>query len=170
MEKRGLSSVITVMIFIGITITLITIVWISVNSIVREELNVVGSCSGIIGKVNLDERYTCYDTGNDELQFSISLENIDVDGLLVAVSAGGTGKVFTLTPELTNVENVVTYPDRNENVKLPEKQSGLTYIYDLSVIGANVEPDKIEISPKINNNQCETSDSITEFPACELLV
>ena len=104
---------------------------------------------------------------NDNLQFSISVGDIEIDKILVGVSSGGTGKSFELDTTPIIVEGVTYLDGGTPEITAPEKKSGLTYLYDMtSFSGA---PDYLEISPIIGKN-CGVSDSLSEFPECSSLL
>lgn len=168
-NKRGISGVITVVILIALVMTIAGIVWVVVNNLVKSELGSAESCFGIFGDVNLNSRYTCYNS-SQELQFSISIGDIDVDEALIGISGQGTSVSFKLSSQAGLVDNVVTYPDRLANVSLPSKNSGLTYIFDMAGAGFSGGPDSIEIAPIINDNQCGVSDSLAEIDNCASLI
>ena len=167
--KKAISGVVTAVILIALAIAIVAIVWVVVNNLVQEELDEAGSCFEIFNKVTINPRFTCHnDTGN-ELQFSVSVGDIDVDEALVSVAGQGTTRSFTLSSVAGPVTNIVTYPDRETSVQLPGKNSGLTYILDLTAAGFSGVPTAIEIAPKVGGNQCDVSDSLGQIDDCQLL-
>ncbi len=167
-NRRGISGVITVVILIALVMTIAGIVWAVVNNLVKEELEGAGSCFGIFGKVNLNSRYTCYNS-SQELLFSISIGDVDVDEALIGISGQGTGVSFKLSSQAGPIDNVFTYPDRSADVSLPSKNSGLTYIFDLAGAGFSGTPDSVSIAPIIKGNQCGVSDTLGEIANCASL-
>ena len=167
-NRRGISGVIVVVILIALVMTITGIVWAVVNNLVKEELGSAGSCFGIFGEVNLNSRYTCYN-GSQELLFSINIGDVDVDEALIGVSGQGTGVSFKLSSQAGPIDNVVTYPDRSANVRLPSKNSGFTYIFDMAGAGFSGTPDSISIAPIIKGNQCGVSDTIEKIESCASL-
>ncbi len=164
MRKRGLSAVVTTMIMIALAIALVAIVWTVVNNLVSKELGSVNSCVDIFDKVKINKLYTCYDSKNEVLQFSISVGDVEIDSLLVSISFATSSKSFTIDDSGATDDNVAMYS--GGGVVLPGKNSGLTYNYT----GLGSAPDALEISPKVDDNQCGVSDSLFDFPACASLI
>jgi flagellin-like protein len=169
-NKKGLSAIITVLLLIALTVAVVAIVWVVVNNLVTDELEGAGSCFGVLDKVNLDSRYTCYDGTGNELWFSISIGDIEVDEVLVSISGEGTSSGFKINSTDSQITNVVSYPSRSADVKLPGKNSGRTYIFDLDAAGFTEMPDSIEIAPIISGNQCGISDTMQQFDSCSSIV
>ena len=169
-NKAGLSGVVTVVILIALTIAIISIVWVVINNLVNKELEGAGSCFGVLDKVSFDSRYTCYNSSGKELWISVSIGNIDVDEVLISISGGGTSKSFRLNSTESAVENLGPYPLRDGDVKLPGKNAGLTYIFDMEAAGFTGAPDSIEIAPIIGGSQCSVSDTVEQFDSCASLV
>ena len=119
-NKRGLSAVITTLIMIALVIVLITIVWISVDRMAKGAMKGSESCFDIAGKVNINNAYTCWN--GVELQFSISLKDINPDSVLVTVSSISMTKSYTI--DGTIVTNVKNYGDATYmNVRRIELQT-----------------------------------------------
>ena len=168
-NRRGISGVIVVVILIALVMTTVGIVWGVVNNLVKEELEGAGSCFGVFGEVNLNSRYTCYNSSQQELLFSISIGDVDVDEALIGISGQGTGISFKLSSQTGPINNIITYPNRSADVSLPSKNSGLTYIFDLAGAGFSGTPDSISIAPIIKGNQCGVSDTLGEIANCASL-
>lgn len=165
-EKKAVSEIVGTVILIGIVIVAAALVWVIVNSLVRGQIDSSKSCFGLFEKVNLESRYTCYNTSSGELRFSISIGEVDIDELVVGVSAEGTGISFNIKKTASEVDDVVSYPDRNPLIALPGKNSGLTYILNMSGAGLSGVPDSIKISPIIEGEQCDVSDVLNEINPC----
>ncbi|MEM3091999.1 MAG: archaellin/type IV pilin N-terminal domain-containing protein [Candidatus Pacearchaeota archaeon] len=169
-NKKAVSEIVGTVIVIAIVIGIGTITWVVVNNFVKQQTEEAGSCIEIIDKVSLEGRYTCYNITSRELQFSINIGDIDVDEILVGISGQGKGISFTIKKQPEFVQNVVMYPDRDPNVKLPERNAGLTYLFNFSSAGFTEVPDSIKISPSIKKNRCGVVDSINEIENCALIV
>ena len=166
-NKKGVSDVIATVLLIAIVMVVGAMVWIMVNNFVKEKTGDTKSCLGLFEKVNIDSRSTCYYSDSKELQFSLSIGDIDVDEMLIGVSGGGTGVSFKIKKEVSAVDNVVMYPSRNAlTVKLPGKNAGLTYLLNTTKAGLTESPDLIEVSPVIEGSQCEISDSLDQIDDC----
>ncbi len=163
--KRGLSGVITVVILIALVFALVSIVWVVVNNLIQSELEDVESCFGVFGEVTINSRYTCYDSISNEFQFSINLKDIEVGNILISISGDGAVKSFTITNEDQQIANLANYKSTGfgtDQIKLPGKNAGLTYVTD----AFSNAPDSIEIAPIINGKQCDVSDSLSEIDNC----
>ncbi len=165
-KKKGLSDVIATLMLILLTLALVAILWAVISNLVGNKLDESQSCIDIFEKVTLNEQYTCYNQSSQELQFSISIADIDVDKVIVAISSEGDTKSLEFTNTNTSIEFLYPYKRLiGTPVQLPGKNSGTTYVYDL--IGAGLSnPDKIELAPVINGKQCEASDSLLEIYSC----
>lgn len=167
-NKKAISGVIAAVILIGLTIAIVSIVWVVVNNLVTTELEGAQSCFGVFEKVTINNQYTCYDSSSIKFQFSINIGEIELDGVLVSISGGGITKSFKITNNATTIENVLDYTG-SPLIKLPEINSGLTYVYDLTAGGFSSSPDKLQIAPIVNKKQCGVSDSLSDIENCFLL-
>ena len=159
-NRKGVSAVIATIILIALVLAAIAIVWVTVTNMLTDRLDAAESCMNIFEKVEINELYTCYNSTSSKFQFSISIKDIDVDEVVVLVSWEGSTSTYTLTD--TDQQNIglTRYPSGGE-VVLPGKNSGLTYITNIAST-----PDSIKITPVINKNQCEVSDSVVEIYSC----
>ena len=167
-NKKGLSGVITMVLLIGLTVVAVAIVGVVVRNMINNQVESSESCFGNFNKVTINSLYTCYNNtdSTNKLLFSIKIGDIDVDEVLVAISSAGATSSLRIKNESSTITDVTNYPDgvEGENVKLPDKNGGLTYIYDLSASPG--KPDRIEIAPIINGKQCGTSDSLSSIDIC----
>ena len=161
-NRRGLSAVITTLIMIALVISAIAIVWVTVTNLLTNKLNAAESCMNIFEKVELNDLYTCYNDTSNKFQFSISIREIDIEAGIVSVSGDGTTKSYTLTNLDQSISGLGPYPSGSGNVKLPGKNSGLTYVSS----DFSSTPDSVKIAPVINGDQCEISDSVVEIYSC----
>ena len=170
LNKKGISGVIVTLILITISLVIVVVVWRVVNNLTSDTLDKAESCFGVFGKVSLNNQYTCYKS-NGEIWVSVNIGDIEVDSALVSITANGQSKSFTLTNEEQTIENVANYGSTGfgtDLIKLPEKNSGMTYIYKWSSL-LTKEPDSVQIIPIINGKQCEIADTISAFGNCELI-
>jgi flagellin-like protein len=164
MNNKGISGVVATVIMIALVLAAVAIVWGVVTNLISTQLEESGSCFNIFGKLTLNSAYTCYNTSNNEFLFSIGIGDIDIEKVVVSISAQGTTKSYTLTGTEADI-GLLSYPGRNNLVKIPDKNGGLTYI--TSEFAS--KPDSIRISPVIAGTQCEVSDSIQNIESCSLL-
>ena len=161
-NKKALSQVVSTVILILVTIGVIAGIWATVQNLVEGRLEKTGSCYGLFEKIRINDEYTCYDSGNNRIQFSISRDEVDIDSLLVGISMETYSETFVLENKSVNLVNVRNYPSDSTGVSLPTKEGGKTYyVYNINSI-----PEKIEISPKINQNQCGIADTISQIDSC----
>jgi len=169
-NKKALSTVIaTVLIILLVTIS-IGIVWKFISNIVNpEELEKAHSCFDVESSntVTINGYYTCYNGSSDEVQFSINIEDVDIDGLVITILASGNSKSFTLTNENTNSTNLKPYEGQyGANVTLPGKNEGKTYV--ARGFGDISKVDSIKIAPIIEVKQCGQSDATYQIDECYL--
>lgn len=164
-NKRGISTIIVALLLVVLTIVLVAIVWTVINNLVSKNINKASSCFGNFDKVSLNAKYTCYNTSSNQVRFSLNIGDIDIDGVLISITSPGMSKSFTIKNSLQSIAGLTNYSGGAE-VQLPDKNSGITYIYTWS--GSDV-PNSIEIAPIIKDNQCSSSDSISPIDNCNLL-
>ena len=163
--KKGLSGVITVVLMIALVMAAAAIVWGIVNGLLKDKMESSKSCFGNFNKVTINPIYTCYDSTNDLVQFSLKIGNIDVDEVLVSVSSSGNTKGYTLTNTDQQGIGLTRYPSGGE-VILPGKDEGRTYTTAINSFPA--KPDLIQIAPTLNGQQCGESDTISGIESCSL--
>ncbi len=164
-EKIGMATVVATLLLILIAVTLVGVLWVVVNNITEKKLEQSESCFDIFGKVSLNDQYTCYNATSNYLLFSVDIGDKEIQELLVSVSAVGQTKSFKITYTNKTVTDVRPYNKPYTQVALPAKNSGLTYIYNLTSAGMG-RPDSIKIAPVVNRNQCDASDTLTEVDNC----
>jgi len=170
-DRKGVSGVVAMVLMITLVIVVVGVVWVVVNNLVSESIESTESCFGIFDKVKITTGYTCYNSSSEELQFSISVGDITVDELLVSVSSEGTSTSFKLSSDAQEsyLKNYGVGTNYGEILIFPGKNSGRTYVFNMTNAGLSGIPDSIEIAPIIEKKQCGVSDSISEFDNCLLL-
>lgn len=164
LKKRGLSTVVATLLLILLSIILITILWGVVKPLVENRLDESKVCLDIIGKVTLNDRYTCYNRTMDAFLFSINVGDLDIDKVIVSISSRGEAKSIELTNTPAAITNFRNY-NGTTLVAIPGKNSGLTYIYNSTAAGSG-EPDEISIAPVIGDDKCGATDEISEVDYC----
>lgn len=154
MRKRGISGVVATVILIALVLAAVAIVWGVVTNLVSEQLEEAGSCFEVFDKISLDGQYTCYDSATNKFNFSIGVGNVELEEIIVLVSAEGA----------TNSYNLNKNPTGDTEFQIPNKNSGRTFTVDL-----NSRPDLVQIAAIIKENRCEIADSITNIRSCSLL-
>lgn len=167
-NRKGVSGVVAMVIMIALVMAAVGVVWVVVNNLIGEQIEGTESCFGIFDKINIDRGYTCYNSSSKELQFSVNVGDIEVYEIRVAVSSAGTTSSFKLVGD-SQISNLKNYPDRTTTIVFPGKNSGRTYLFNMSSAGFSGLPDSIEIAPIIRNKQCGVTDSVSEFDNCLLL-
>ena len=167
-NNKGISGIVVTVIMIALTLLATALIWGVINNLISEKVESSKSCFGNFGKVTLDNKFTCYDSANLKIRFSLNIGDIDVDEVLVSISDNFGTSSF----RINNTEQTIpglTYLNGMALVKLPGKNGGKTYTYESSDWDSENIPITIQIAPFINENQCETSDSVTEIDDCALL-
>jgi len=178
-NKKGVSLVVASMLLILIVIIVGMIIWGVVSNLVDEQLGDAEACFGVFEEVTFNERYSCYNSSFDLLQISISIADINVDGIVFKIEGEGQTKSFTITNDLRAASEfgglLANYPNPEFGVDamiLPgagEGNSGATYVYDVSEILTEA-PDIITITPIVNEKQCEISDTLVQLDPCGSLL
>ncbi len=163
-NKKALAPIVATLILILLVIAVVVIIWGIVNNIVKGGLEESEACFGVFDKVSLNSEYTCYI--GDDFRFSISIGDLDVDEVLVGISAEGSSSTFKISKTVSQIDNLVTYPDGLSDVKLPSKNAGLTYVFNITGAGFSEKPDSISIAPIIKGTQCSVSDSMNQIERC----
>ncbi len=169
MNKKGISEVLATVILIGITIGVVSLVWVVVNSLVHKNIQSSQACLGISDKVQLNPAYTCYNNSGsaNELWFSINVGDIStIKDILVSITGGGGSVSFKI---IGDNPAQLQYFNRTKptNMSLPGKNEGLSYIYTLPA--SFPAPTKIEIAPIINGEMCGGIVPINQFDSCSSL-
>ena len=167
--KKGMSTVVASVIMIALVVSLTGIVWTVVNTLVTENLETAESCFGVFDQVQINRDYTCYNSSGQETIISISIGDLDVDKILVAVESGGSSDSFEILNASSDIPNVVSYPSRNAEISIPRKNGGKTYIFSNSNAGLG-PTNSIKIAPYVNGVSCEASDSLSYIDDCRNLI
>ncbi len=167
MYKKGLSTIVITVILIALSMAAVVLVWTFVNNVIKKQIGQSESCFGNFDKVSINDQYTCYEATADgfNLRFSLIIGDIQVDKVIVSISSASAVKSYELTNVGTPIEGLLMYPSNATEIKLPGKNSGLTY----KVEGFTSKIDSIQIAPVIGGNLCEASDSLSEIENCILL-
>lgn len=142
-EKKGISAVIATVILVALTVGLVAVVATFVSNTVEEQTSKGTSCIDIIGELEINGDYTCYNSSSNEFQFSINIKNAEIDSLIVAIENSALeSKTFEITNSEKSFENLKYYPggsyEYGENIKLPEKNSGKTYLLNMEIFGEDL--------------------------------
>lgn len=166
-SKKGVSTVVATIMMIGLVIIIGVVVWGVINNSVNEQVSNTGSCFGIFGKINIDDRYTCYNSSSNSVRFSLGVSDVDVDAIIVRISSISGTKSFTIGDNATRTD-LRFYNETNLDKNytwVPRNNTGLTYIAS----GFASSPDSIDISPIIDGSQCESTDNIKDISDCQSL-
>ena len=160
-NKKGLSGIITAVIMIALVMAAAGIVWGIVSGTINKQVKSAQSCFGNFDKVTLNKIYTCVQ-GDKDVQVSINIGDIDVEKVVVSISAEENVKGYEITNTATAVPGLYPYPSTSGDIELPGKNEGKTYI----ATGFSDTPDLIQIAPVINGQQCDASDYVSEVGSC----
>jgi flagellin-like protein len=167
-KRKGLSDVVATVILIALVIAATGIVWGVIDKMITDKTEKAQACMdvGFSEKVTLNEDYTCYNSTDNHVQFSLNVWDVDITGVLISITSEGSSKSYTLTNTDQIISGLVNYPDKSTSVRLPGKNSGLTYI----ATGFPTAIDSIKIAPIVGENQCEISDQINQIEDCIIFV
>jgi FlaG/FlaF family flagellin (archaellin) len=163
-KNKAMSEVITTVLMIGLVLALIGITWGVINNMVHKELENTQSCFGNFDKVSINGAYTCYNITTKEFYFSISVGDIELDKVFVAIGSQGSTYSLNLNSTSTDIPRVTNYPLNNTGITAPTSNSGKTYIY----AGFATAPDYIRVSPVIGDEKCQESDALTNIEICSV--
>ena len=169
-NKKGISDVITTVLLIALTLVMVSVVWVVINNIVKSRLTDSGTCFETFGKISINKQYTCYNSSSKEFQFSISVGDIDLNEIIIQISGAGASSGVNLNNTSAAVQYLTSYPNRGALTSLPSKNSGRTYLFNMTAAGFTGEPDSISIAPIIDGNQCDFSETLTEIDNCQSLI
>lgn len=171
-NKKALSTVIATVLLILLVLVTTTMVWVSVRNFIKPQME-KQKCFDVesSNKITLNDYYTCYNfTNNNEVQFSISMADVEIDSLVVTILVGGNSRSFTLTNNYTTPEDLKPYRGNyGDQLKLPGKNEGKTYVargFETST----GKVDWIKIAPVLGDKQCGPSDEIYQVENCNLFV
>ncbi len=167
MKKRGLSAVVSTLILVALAIATIAIVWFVVNNIVRENTDQSASCFEALGKVKINDEYTCYNRNDNTLQISIDVEDADIEEIRISFSDIQSTKTIDVLSSPQLIDGVEMYGGE-QSVKIPDKNSGLTYSINLTKFGVN-GVDSAKVAPSVNGKSCEVSDELNRIDSCGVL-
>ena len=161
-NRKALSGIIVTLLLIALTLVIAGVVFKITKEIIGKNIEKSKAC-GIdnFDKISINSNYVCYDQSTDKVVFSINLEDIEIDKLLISISDETDSDIFEIDYTPRNL-GLVDYPNRNVLVTLPNKKSGKTYI----ATGIIKEPTQIQIVPVINGEQCPIFDTINSIPDC----
>lgn len=170
-NKKALSAVIATLLLILLVVVAMTIVWTFVSKLVKDKTKGAESCFDVSTseKVTINDYYTCYDSENGEVQFSINLGDVEINGLVVSISTGDSSKIFILTNDEEIITDLRPYTGSiGDPVKLPEANGGLTYT--ASGFSGAERIEWIKIAPIVEDKQCDATDTTYEIDDCSALV
>lgn len=170
-KNKGLSTVIATVLLIALVMATSTIVWVSTNKLIDSKTKGTQECFKIASSENvvLNEEYTCFNPTTDEVQFSLDIGDVEIDGVVISILVGGNSKVFTLTNTPQVISDIRPYKGIvGDAVKLPGKNEGKTYIASGFTESEVIQ--WIKIAPIIDDKQCDMTDEVYKVVDCNLLV
>ena len=163
-NKKAVSGIVAMVLMIALVISISAIVFTLTKKTVEEKTKKSEACGlEIIDKLSINSEYVCYDSINNEIVFSINRGDIDLDKLIIAVETETAVRQFEMTDAAKTFPDLISYPNRESEIKMPNKNAGRTYI------ATNFSEPVIEIKiiPVINEEQCEVADSLNEIISCK---
>jgi len=160
-NKKGLSVVIATVILVALTLAAIGIIWTAVNTLVEDSTEGAESCFNLFEKVSIEDRYTCYNVTSGETVFSISVGDVDLEGVLVGVATNTTGVSLALVKGGSLIPGLRMF-NGSSTVFSPAKNSGESYVLS----GLNGTPRLVEIIPVVGGTECDIIDTVEDFGSC----
>jgi len=174
--KRGISGVIVWIIGIGLVLVAVGIIWAVASNFINQNVDRFGSCSDVIGKVELNRDFTCRPTNPKWAVVSVSVGDIQLDGLKFVINTDvGQPKIYEIDEDddgkaragigmfgadldagdepFSTPKNPIRFPDRGD---------GFTYIFDASDKG-NVR--EIRLIPIVDGEECSAVD-VADLDPC----
>ena len=168
LSKSGLSTIVGVVVLIALSLVAVAIVAAVVNTMLGKEMDQSKSCFGNYEKIKINEQYTCYSKEGTSyyLRFSLGIEDIDVDEVIITAYSNTTIKTVTLTNASSIITDISFYPDAGDGkTHVPAKNSGEAY----KLSNFNSKIDSVAVIPVISGNQCSVSDTVVNIVDCALL-
>jgi hypothetical protein len=163
-SHKGLSTVVSAVIMVALVLVAASIVWVTVNKMIKDETSSASSCFQTAEKVYIDRDNTCYNSTSNEIKLYIGVKDIEVNSILVSVAGESGAKSFEIS---SSAENTFLKMYDNSEVRLPDRNSGLVYIVGLSTFDIG-KASNIKVAPTINGKQCETSDILSNLEDCRI--
>jgi hypothetical protein len=161
-NTKGMSTVVSTVIMIALVIAAVAVVWGFVYPMIEENLESSGDCQDIVGKIELNNGYTCYDSMGEKLYFMIEQKDVETaNKLIVKISAG----LSPFSVEIPGDDNVTMCSEEPVDAELPGKNRGKTYY-----VGVSSEVDSIGIIPEVGGKQCTQVDSISDVRNCDTML
>lgn len=156
MNKRGLSEVVVTILIILLAIAAISVVWVTVNNIIKNQTSKSSACFSDFEDIQIDEKYTCVNLTSNKIELMIQRGDIELESIQVSIS----GEEKQVDFYIVNQEIPVT---SSVIIGLLKKNSAKKYSIDLEGFG-NIE--SISIA-RINQGQtCSIADTIFNVPEC----
>lgn len=163
-NKKGAAGVVTSILLVALSIVLIVVLWNFVVGLVSDTADESKVCLDVLGKVEINRLYTCYNSSATpkEFYFSVNIGNVEIDAVFFSISGGGSTKTYEIDESLIE-GNLAPYGGAfNTEVSVPGKNSGKTYATNES----SSKPDSITVKPIINGVQCDVSDGVYDISNC----
>lgn len=168
--KKGVSGVISMLLIVLLVFVAVGILWATISSLIKNKTGESESCFGNFGKMEINSKYTCYNSSSNETVFSIERKDIDLDELLISISSEGQSHSIELLITSRDDLEELTNNKRLDDVILPKKNSGSIYYLNMNMISFQTKPTSIKIAPVINGHQCEVIDTLNIIEDCEALL
>ncbi len=168
-EKKGISAVIATVVLVALTVGLVAVVATFVSNTVKDQTSKGTTCIDVIGKIEINSDYTCYNSSSNEFQFSINIKDAEIDSLIIAVENSLLEtNTFEISSQEKIFENIKYYPggsyEYNQKIKIPGKNSGKTYLLNMNNFGENLEGIDIEEENEPNSQETEENNNVAPPP------
>ena len=171
-KKRGLSTVVAVLILVLLTVVASGIVYTIAKTIIDQRQTQSENCgTDIIGKVNFNLKYTCWLDTSKAIYFSVEVGDITLDKFNIILQSDDSTKTIVFERGKNGVDNQLENLDMTFSpLYFPEKNSGFTYAATNPYLPSlDTIPKSIRVVPVINGEACSVADTIYDIPSCELI-
>jgi len=162
MQKKGLSEIISTVLLILISVVAVSILAYVLIPMIKEWTSGSSECFNALDKIKIvNKGFTCYDSGNGEASFTVSLANdVKIKGIAASIGSEGSSKVFEIYNSSTNEDIKMYNGDYGEELELPNPGEERTYII-------NYAGTELQVGLIMEKKTCDFSDSIV-LESCEI--
>lgn len=160
MSKRGISNLISIVLLVGITISIAGIVSLFVKPSIIDTIETTSNCGDVKLILNYGTGFLCSDDTSNLVIIPVlrGNDNLNLSGFqLKLINKNGEGK----TVEIINGK-YYTFIDRSD---MPTANTQKVYILNLSVLNIS-DINDIEIAPVIKNKACDLRPTGVNIEGC----
>ena len=168
-NKKGVSTIVTVVLLILVSITAVALIAAFVVPFIKGSLTESQECFSVLGKLEINQNYTCQykTTTNVSLQYKTFIQikrgfvkDTEISSLALVLAGEGKSKKFDLVDgsRTLYIGEYVNDDDDgfNKTIGLPREGEERTYVFNLSNVNFKTLIDTVQISPVLKSGKvCE---------------